>query len=147
MHSGELQGSPVFRHCKEAIEPFLVATLLTSPTTPRGLSWLGRMVFQEALVGSRSRPEGRDWSGLVSAVPTNSRCELYKHRFAIQVICIAGFYRLKDLVAPPEEPTQSRLSKRERRFSVEFPKACRLKRWEHAPYSQTEPLIGTSSKR
>ena len=44
---------------------------------------------------------------------TNSRSELHKHRFTIQVICIAGFYRLKDLVAPPEEPTQWRLSKRE----------------------------------
>jgi hypothetical protein len=24
---------------------------------------------------------------------TNSRSELHKHRFTIQVICIAGFYR------------------------------------------------------
>ena len=31
---------------------------------------------------------------------------------------MAGFYRLKDLVAPPEEPTQSRLSKREREILV-----------------------------
>ena len=31
---------------------------------------------------------------------------------------MAGFYRLKDLVAPPEEPIQSRLSKREREILV-----------------------------
>ena len=49
---------------------------------------------------------------------TNSRSDLHKHRFTIQVICMAGFYRLKDLVAPPEEPTQWRLTKREREILV-----------------------------
>ena len=48
------------------------------------------------------------------ASATNSRAELFKYLFVIETICIAGFYRLKDLVAPPEEPAQGRLSKRER---------------------------------
>ena len=35
---------------------------------------------------------------------------------------MAGFYRLKDLVAPPEAPSQWRLSKREREILVRVAK-------------------------
>ena len=50
------------------------------------------------------------------ASATHSRAKLLKHLFAIEIVCIAGFYRLKDLVAPPEEPTQGRLTKRRQGF-------------------------------
>jgi DNA-binding CsgD family transcriptional regulator len=71
----------------------------------------------EALVVPVPGPKGAIGVGWFGSA-TNSRSELHKHRFTIQVICMAGFYRLKDLVAPPEEPTQSRLSKREREILV-----------------------------
>jgi hypothetical protein len=61
----------------------------------------------EALVVPVPGPKGAIGVGWFGSA-TNSRSELHKHRFTIQVICIAGFYRLKDLVAPPEEPAQSR---------------------------------------
>ena len=65
VHKGELQASPVFRHCQEALEPFFGTILLTSPTTTRGLSGLGRMVFQRHSSFPFQAPRARlEWAGL-----------------------------------------------------------------------------------
>ena len=75
----------------------------------------------EALVVPIPGPKGAIGVGWFGSA-TNSRSDLHKHRFTIQVICMAGFYRLKDLVAPPEEPTQWRLTKREQEILVRIAK-------------------------
>ena len=48
----------------------------------------------EALVVPVPGPKGAIGVGWFGSA-TNSRSDLHKHRFTIQVICMAGFYRLK----------------------------------------------------
>ena len=117
IHKGELQASPVFRHCKEALEPFFWYDTPHEPYDAERFKRAREDGVPEALVVPIPGPKGAIGVGWFGSA-TNSRSELHKHRFTIQVICIAGFYRLKDLVSPPEEPTQSRLSKREREILV-----------------------------
>jgi LuxR family transcriptional regulator, quorum-sensing system regulator BjaR1 len=117
VYKGELQASPVFRHCKEALEPFFWYDTPHEPGDAERFKRARKDGVPEALVVPVPGPKGAIGVGWFGSA-TNSRSELHKHRFTIQVICIAGFYRLKDLVAPAEEPTQSRLSKREREILV-----------------------------
>jgi DNA-binding CsgD family transcriptional regulator len=117
VYKGELQASPVFRHCNEALEPFFWYDTPHEPHDAERFKRARQDGVPEALVVPVPGPKGAIGVGWFGST-TNSRSELHKHRFTIQVICIAGFYRLKDLVAPPEEPTQSRLSKREREILV-----------------------------
>ena len=107
----------MFRHCKEVLEPFFWYDTPHEPYDAERFKRAREDGVPEALVVPVPGPKGAIGVGWFGSA-TNSRSELHKHRFTIQVICIAGFYRLKDLVAPPEEPTQSRLSKREREILV-----------------------------
>ena len=117
VYTGDLQASPVFRHCKDALQPFFWYDTPHEPYDAERFKRAREDGVPEALVVPVPGPKGAIGVGWFGSA-TNSRSELHKHRFTIQVICIAGFYRLKDLVAPPEEPTQSRLSKREREILV-----------------------------
>ena len=117
VYKGELQASPVFRHCKEALEPFFWYDTPREPYDDERFKRAREDGVPEALGVPVPGPKGAIGAGWFGSA-TNSRSELYNHRFTIQVICIAGFYRLKDLIAPPEEPTHSRLSKREREILV-----------------------------
>jgi len=117
VYKGELQASPVFRHCKEALEPFFWYDTPHEPYDDERFKRAREDGVPEALVVPVPGPKGSIGVGWFGSA-TNNRSELLKHRFTIQVICMAGFYRLKDLVAPAEEPTQSRLSKREREILV-----------------------------
>jgi DNA-binding CsgD family transcriptional regulator len=117
VYKGELQASPVFRHCNEALEPFFWYDTPHEPYDDERFKRAREDGVPEALVVPVPGPKGSIGVGWFGSA-TNSRSELLKHRFTIQVICMAGFYRLKDLVAPPDEPIQSRLSKREREILV-----------------------------
>ena len=117
VRKGELQASPVYRHCKKVLEPFFWYDTPHEPYDDERFKRAREDGVPEALVVPVPGPKGAIGVGWFGSA-TNSRSELHKHRFTIQVICMAGFYRLKDLVAPPEEPTQSRLSKREREILV-----------------------------
>lgn len=117
VYKGELQASPMYRHCKEVLEPFFWYDTPHEPYDDERFKRAREDGVPEALVVPVPGPKGSIGVGWFGSA-TNNRSELLKHRFTIQVICMAGFYRLKDLVAPPEEPTQSRLSKREREILV-----------------------------
>jgi LuxR family transcriptional regulator len=114
VYKGDFHDSPVVRHCGRVVEPFFWYD--TPPLDAKDAERFKRARedgVPEALVVPVPGPKGAIGVGWFGSA-TNSRSELQKHRFTIQVICIAGFYRLKDLVDPPEEPAQGRLSKRER---------------------------------
>ena len=146
VHKGELQASPVYRHCKKVLEPFFWYDTPHEAYDSQRFKRAREDGVPEALVVPVPGPKGAIGVGWFGSA-TNSRSELHKHRFTIQVICIAGFYRLKDLVAPPEEPTQGRLSKREREVLRLVAEACRLRRSETSSASQIGLSIGTSARR
>ena len=68
VRKGELQASPIYRHCMKVLEPFfLVRHSFTSPPTPRGLSGLGRMVFQRrSSFPFQARRARLGWAGLAA---------------------------------------------------------------------------------
>jgi DNA-binding CsgD family transcriptional regulator len=113
VYKGDVHDSPVYRHCRQVIEPFFWYD--TPPLDAEDAERFRRAKedrIPEALVVPVPGPKGAIGLGWFASA-ANSRAELLKHLFAIETVCLAGFYRLKDLVAPPEEPTQGRLSKRE----------------------------------
>jgi LuxR family transcriptional regulator, quorum-sensing system regulator BjaR1 len=113
VYKGDFHDSPVSRHCRRVVEPFFWYDTppLDAPDVER-FKRAKEAGVPEALVVPVPGPRGAIGIGWFASA-TNSRVELLKHLFAIETVCIAGFYRLKDLVAPPEEPPQGRLSKRE----------------------------------
>jgi DNA-binding CsgD family transcriptional regulator len=117
VYKGELQASPVYRHCMKVLEPFFWYDTPHEPYDAERFKRAREDGVPEALVVPVPGPKGAIGVGWFGSA-TNSRSELHKHRFTIQVICMAGFYRLKDLIAPPEEPTQRRLTKREQEILV-----------------------------
>ena len=102
---GELQASPVFRHCKEVLEPFFWYDTPHEPYDAERFKRAREDGIPEALVVPvpARRALGVGWFGST----TNSRYGLpaYASPFG-------DLHRLKDLVAPPEEPTQSRFERR-----------------------------------
>ena len=60
---------------------------------------------------------------------------------------MAGFYRLKDLVAPPEEANQWRLTKREREILVGVAEGMSSEEIGDMLHLSEPTVIGTSSKR
>jgi len=114
VYKGDFHDGPVVRHCGRVVEPFFWYD--TPPVDAKDAERFRRAKQEgvpEALVVPVPGPKGAVGVGWFASA-TNSRTELFKYLFVIETICIAGFYRLKDLVAPPEEPAQGRLSKRER---------------------------------
>ena len=114
VYKGDFYDSPVVRHCGRVVEPFFWYD--TPPLDAKDAERFRRAKQEgvpEALVVPVPGPKGAVGVGWFASA-TNSRAELFKYLFVIETICIAGFYRLKDLVAPPEEPAEGRLSKRER---------------------------------
>jgi DNA-binding CsgD family transcriptional regulator len=117
VYKGELQASPVYRHCMKVLQPFFWYDTPHETCDAERFKRAREDGVPEALVVPVPGPRGAIGVGWFGSA-TNSRSQLHKHRFTIQVICMAGFYRLKDLIAPPEEPNQRRLTKREREILV-----------------------------
>src|SRR5262245_35294856 len=102
VYKGELQASPVLRHCKEALEPFFWYDTPREPDDDERFKRAREDGVPEALVVPVPGPKGAIGAGWFGSA-TNSRSELYNHRFTIQVICIAGFYRLRSDTATQED--------------------------------------------
>ena len=65
VHKGELQASPVFRHCNEALEPFFWYDTPHEPYDDERFKRAREDGVPEALVVPVPGPKGRDWGGLV----------------------------------------------------------------------------------
>src|SRR6476660_8071219 len=75
VYKGELQASPVFRHCNEALEPFFWYDTPHEPYDDRGLRGLGRMVFlRRSSFPFQARRVRLEWAGLAVPRTTAPSC-------------------------------------------------------------------------